>query len=192
MRIAAPIAIATFALTLFAATPQSRYKFTYTIDRPTSGGVVAHTKIVDTKTNEVVGEPTITVKSDQSEGADITRGNTRFHVEVTPASDGTELEMLVFEESRIVQRTHVKETTTDKKTYTGQRMSMEIKDADIRTVLSTFADMANLEMTIDDNVTGKVTMKAVDLPWDEALDKLLAENGLASTVDGKKMHVFKK
>jgi len=190
------VALFVFAAGVATATPdkastKARYQFTYTIDHTDGGGVVAHTKIVDTQTNEVIGEPTIVTKGDQSDGADITRGNMRFHVEVAPTKKGADLELLVFEGSRIVQRTGVQEGT-EKTEHTGEKISMQLKDADIRNVLSTFADISGLEINVDPDVSGKVTMNAVGVPWDEALEKVIVENHLAYKLEGKKMHVFRK
>ena len=42
------------------------------------------------------------------------------------------------------------------------------------------------------DVNGKLTIQFADTPWDEALDRIIKDNGLAYTLDGKKMHISVK
>jgi type IV pilus assembly protein PilQ len=74
-------------------------------------------------------------------------------------------------------------------TFSGDPIDLELTNADIKDVLRTFAQLTGLNIAIDPNVQGQVTVSFVDVPWDQALDTILRQNGLAYTVDGNVMRV---
>lgn len=65
-----------------------------------------------------------------------------------------------------------------RKAYSGRRISLEFKDADILNVLRIIADVAHRNIVATDDVTGRVTIVLYDVPWDQALDILLKSTGL--------------
>jgi type IV pilus assembly protein PilQ len=73
---------------------------------------------------------------------------------------------------------------TGEKKYTGNPVSMDFQDADLRSVLRTFAEISGLNMVIDPQVQGRVDMVLNEVPWDQALDTILRGNKLGWTVDG--------
>ena len=73
---------------------------------------------------------------------------------------------------------------TEKNKYTGEKISLDFKDADIKNVFRLIADISNLNIIISDNVSGKVTMKIENIPWDEALAIILETNNLGR-IDSK-------
>ncbi|MBI2998510.1 MAG: secretin and TonB N-terminal domain-containing protein [Deltaproteobacteria bacterium] len=66
----------------------------------------------------------------------------------------------------------------EEKKYTGQRISLDFKDADIRNVFRLLAEVSGLNIVVTDDVVRKVTIRLVDVPWDQALDLLIKTNGL--------------
>lgn len=74
-------------------------------------------------------------------------------------------------------------------TYTGRLISLDLQDADIDSALRIIAEVSNLNIVASDGVTGKVTLKLVDVPWDQALDVILKSNGLDKVVEGNVMRV---
>lgn len=76
-----------------------------------------------------------------------------------------------------------------KKSYRGQLVSFDFKDADIRDVLRIIADISGFNMIIARNVTGTVTLKLANIPWDQALDVILEDAGLGAFIDGNVMRV---
>jgi type IV pilus assembly protein PilQ len=66
----------------------------------------------------------------------------------------------------------------DGKAYVGRRISLDFKDVDIRDVLRLIADVSDLNIIAGDEVTGNVTIRLVDVPWDQALDVILLTKGL--------------
>jgi type IV pilus assembly protein PilQ len=62
--------------------------------------------------------------------------------------------------------------------FTGARISLEFKGADISNVLRLIADVAHRSIVATDDVQGLVTIALFEVPWDEALDILLRSTGL--------------
>ncbi|MCC6849714.1 MAG: type IV pilus secretin PilQ [Deltaproteobacteria bacterium] len=73
--------------------------------------------------------------------------------------------------------------------YTGQRISLDFKDADIQNVLRILADVSGLNIITTDDVQGKITMRLVEVPWDQALDSILKARGLDMVRDGNIIRV---
>lgn len=76
-----------------------------------------------------------------------------------------------------------------KKTYRGQLVSFDFKDADIRDVLRIIADISGFNMIIARNVSGTVTLKLTNVPWDQALDVILEDAGLGAFIEGNVMRI---
>ena len=73
--------------------------------------------------------------------------------------------------------------------FTGEPISLNLKDADLKDVLRTFAELTGLNMAIDPGVGGSVTVDFVDVPWDQALDIILRQNGLTFLLEGNVMRI---
>jgi len=73
--------------------------------------------------------------------------------------------------------------------FTGEPISLSLKDADIKDVLRTFADLTGLNMAVDPGVQGSVTVDFVDVPWDQALDLILRQNNLTFSLEGNVMRI---
>ena len=73
--------------------------------------------------------------------------------------------------------------------YAGEPISLDLKDADIRDVLLTFSKLARLNMVIDPDVKGSVTVCLEDVPWDQALEVILKVNGLGYVLEGNIVRV---
>ncbi len=66
----------------------------------------------------------------------------------------------------------------DGKVYTGRRISLDFKEIDMADVLRLIAEVSDLNVIAGDEVSGKVTIRLVDVPWDQALDVILLTKGL--------------
>jgi type IV pilus assembly protein PilQ len=67
--------------------------------------------------------------------------------------------------------------------YSGRRISLDLQDADLINVLRLFAEVANLNMILSPDVRGKVTVRMVNIPWDQAMDIILRMNGLGYALE---------
>ena len=68
--------------------------------------------------------------------------------------------------------------------YSGRPITLDFKDADIRTVMQVFADFTKMNLVLSDSVQGKVTVFLKDVPWDQALDIVMRSKGLVSSQSG--------
>jgi type IV pilus assembly protein PilQ len=75
--------------------------------------------------------------------------------------------------------------------FVGETITLDLKDADLKDVLRTFAELTKLNIAIDPDVTGSVTVRLRDVPWDQALDLILRMNGLGYVLEGKILRVGK-
>jgi type IV pilus assembly protein PilQ len=66
----------------------------------------------------------------------------------------------------------------DEKKYSGQRISLDFKDADIKNVFRLLAEISGLNIVVTGDVVKRVTVRLVDIPWDQAMALLLDTNGL--------------
>jgi len=66
----------------------------------------------------------------------------------------------------------------DGKQYAGRRISLDFKDVEIADVLRLIAEVSDLNVIAGDEVKGKVTIRLIDVPWDQALDVILLTKGL--------------
>ncbi len=83
----------------------------------------------------------------------------------------------------------VKEEGPPEKVYTGRKISLDFKDADIRNILRLIAEVSNLNIITADDVTGKITMRLMDVPWDQALDVILETRGLGMVQVGNVIRI---
>lgn len=77
----------------------------------------------------------------------------------------------------------------DSATYTGRLISLDLQDADIDSALRIIAEVSNLNIVAGDGVSGKVTLKLVDVPWDQALEVILKSQGLDKVLKGNVLRV---
>jgi len=69
------------------------------------------------------------------------------------------------------------------KKYGGRRISLDLQDADLVNVLRLFGELANLNMILSPDVKGKVTVRLVNIPWDQAMEIILKMNGLGYSIE---------
>lgn len=76
--------------------------------------------------------------------------------------------------------------------YTGTRMSLEFREADIRDVLSLIAEVAQLNLIASPEVKGNISIVLKNVPWDQALDIILETNGLGRRRVGNVIRIAPK
>jgi len=76
-----------------------------------------------------------------------------------------------------------------KKDYTGERLSLNFQNIEVRAVLQLIADFTGVNMVTSDSVQGNVTLRLKNVPWDQALDIILKTKGLAKRQKGNVMLV---
>lgn len=77
----------------------------------------------------------------------------------------------------------------DGKEYVGRRISLDFKEVEIADVLRLVAEVSDLNVIAGDEVKGRVTIRLVDIPWDQALDVILLTKGLGFARIGNVLRV---
>ena len=63
--------------------------------------------------------------------------------------------------------------------YAGEKLSLNFQNIEVRSVLQVIADFTGLNIIASDTVTGNITLRLKDVPWDQALDIIMQNKGLA-------------
>lgn len=87
------------------------------------------------------------------------------------------------------ENTDIAALLTDAPAYTGRLISLDLQDTDIDNALRIIAEVSNLNIIASDDVTGKVTLRLIDVPWDQALDVILKTNGLDKVQEGNVIRI---
>lgn len=109
-----------------------------------------------------------------------TGGKTRIVIEPV---DG-EFEYLAYQTDKIlsinVTRPAAGEVAARSKEplYTGEKLSLNFQDIEVRAVLQLIADFTGLNLVASDSVGGNITLRLQEVPWDQALDLVLKSKGL--------------
>jgi len=75
------------------------------------------------------------------------------------------------------------------KKYTGRKISLDLQDADLINVMRLFAEVANLNIILSPEVKGRVTVRMVNIPWDQAMDIILKMNGLGYALEDNVLRI---
>lgn len=89
------------------------------------------------------------------------QADNRFTINVKPVSD-----------------TETAKREKDAFEYTGEKLSLSFQDIEVRSVLQLIADFTSLNLVASDTVSGRITLRLQNVPWDQALDLVLKTKGL--------------
>ena len=78
----------------------------------------------------------------------------------------------------------LREPTLEERVYTGEALSMEFQDVEIRSVLDILAQFTEMNIIASDSVAGNITLRLINVPWDQALDIILKSKGLGKRENG--------
>ncbi len=134
-------------------------------------------QLVGDETDRAQLDPKATEAKENKEKAEVTKSDDTAKPVVSSAA-GTEL-----------SDTDVGALLDDSSKYTGRLISLDLQDTDIDNSLRIIAEVSNLNIVASDDVTGKVTLRLTDVPWDQALDVILKTNGLDKVIEGNVMRV---
>jgi type IV pilus assembly protein PilQ len=93
--------------------------------------------------------------------------NLTYTIEVAPTSKATE-----------------EQKQKEKIGFTGEKLSLNFQDIEARSVLQLLADFTGLNLVVSDSVTGNLTLRLKNVPWDQAMDIILKTKGLAQRRSG--------
>ena len=78
---------------------------------------------------------------------------------------------------------------TDRANYTGKKISLNLVDTDIKQIFRLFHEISGLNFVLDPAVEGKVTIVLDQVPWDQALDIILKNNGLDKQMENNVVRI---
>lgn len=76
--------------------------------------------------------------------------------------------------------------------YNGEKLSLNFQNIEVRSLLQVIADFTNFNVVTSDSVTGSVTLRLKDVPWDQALDIILQAKGLGMRKSGNVLWIAPK
>lgn len=76
-----------------------------------------------------------------------------------------------------------------KERYTGEKISIDLQNAEVEHVLRLISEISGYNLILDDAVTGRISLKLVDIPWDQALDLVLIQRNLGMVLKGNIMRI---
>ena len=76
--------------------------------------------------------------------------------------------------------------------YSGQKLSLNFQNIEVRSLLQVIADFTNFNIITSDSVSGAVTLRLQDVPWDQALDIILQAKGLGMRKTGNVLWIAPK
>jgi len=76
------------------------------------------------------------------------------------------------------------------KTYIGEKISLSFQNADIHDIIKVISEVSGKKILLPENVSSKITLKLKDVPWDQALDIILASRNLGFEETGDTLIVY--
>ena len=76
--------------------------------------------------------------------------------------------------------------------FQGEKLSLNFQNIEVRALLQVIADFTNFNVVTSDTVTGTVTLRLKDVPWDQALDIILQSKGLGVRKNGNVLWIAPK
>lgn len=108
---------------------------------------------------------------------------------IQPASQ--DFEQLAFQSDKLftvelkpMSRQAIEQNARAKFGFTGEKLSLNFQDIEVRSVLQLLADFTDLNIVVSDSVIGKLTLRLKNVPWDQALDIILQTKALGKREAG--------
>ncbi|MGD8694513.1 MAG: type IV pilus secretin PilQ [Syntrophobacterales bacterium] len=98
-------------------------------------------------------------------------------------------EMAVAEKVPVIEAAGPRVSPEGPKVYTGQKISLDLQEVDIRNVLRLLADVTGKNIVVEPGVSGKVTLKVDNVPWDQVLELILKINELDHVMEGNVLRI---
>ena len=106
------------------------------------------------------------------------------NIRMSISSDG-DFEHLAYQTDRVytievapISREEEEKKKKEKFGFTGERLSLNFQDIEVRSVLQLLADFTGLNLVVSDSVEGNLTLRLKNVPWDQAMDIILKTKGL--------------
>jgi len=161
------------------------------VERDSHDNFVFDITVVDKTTGDTIAHPHVNTPAGVPATVNSTDTNPPYKLEVRGDADGTATASLQIYDSagNVLETTNAKAVPRQASASGASKISINLRDADVRDVIVKFGYITNLETKIDPDVAGKVSVEFRDVPWDQALQQILFVNGCEYEIDGKTLHV---
>lgn len=189
------------ALTAAPATIEAgQYHLNYSMNKRADGQLEVRVQIVDKETKEAVAAPALVSTKPGSRGTirvgtDRDGDSREFIVYIDPNADGSgKITLVATRNGREIQNTSMNFPTpgaSPEQQWSGAPLSLNLANADFRDVMRVFGQLSGIDIVVAEDVQGSVNVNITDMPWDQALDQIIRENGYAYRTSNGKIEVFK-
>ncbi len=146
-------------------------------------------RVIEVSTDHLIAQPNVIFPRGSSASTRTVAGDRDIQVEVRDTGSKVSAVLRVSQGGVPQQEsTYFATPQTDRpreSRYTGALISLNLKAADIKDVLKTFAKITGTDIQYPPSLEGKVTLDVKDMPWDEAFDLILREQHLTWEANGK-------
>ena len=170
---------------------KQEYRASFSIDKLAGNNYTVHGTITETETGRVISEPTVTLSAGTNTSI-TTEGDPQVTLDVSIDASGTGTMHLRISRGGKTVETSTCKVVAKTNAPTGDGISLDLKDADLRDVLNTFGKLTNHKVDMPEGLSGKVNVTVVNTPWDVALGQILAANGLTYSVDNDTIHIRRR
>lgn len=187
--------IAVLASSALAARPEIRqeqlYSLRFTV-LPGDGQTVFDVGVIENASNTIAGSARITTRYGQWGTMTADHKGHAIEVRVRQRPERpAELFLEVKKGSDLIQRALYTWTADADAQYTGEPVSLNLKDAQLTDVLRTFGEMTGYAVEIAPGIEGTVSVYVQDEPWDKVLDIVARQAGVTVRIENKTIHVLR-
>lgn len=122
-------------------------------------------------------------------GFDVLKRGTGLRLQVETAGDFEHLAYQAGNQWVLELRKLTPQQKKAKFPYSGERVNLNFQDIEVRALLEILADVASLNIVVSDTVTGSITLRLTEVPWDQALDIILETKGYDKRTVGNIIYV---
>ena len=113
---------------------------------------------------------------------------TQSNYEYSSQQIGSKYQLIVKPKKQVVETS--KSALGDKDIFTGDLISINFQDIDVRAILQIIADFTGLNIVVSDSVNSRITIRLQNVPWDQALDVVLRSKGLVKQQSGNVVYIM--
>ena len=113
---------------------------------------------------------------------------TQSNYEFSSQQIGSKYQLIVKPKKQVVETS--KSALGDKDNFTGDLISINFQDIDVRAILQIIADFTGLNIVVSDSVNSRITIRLQNVPWDQALDVVLRSKGLVKQQSGNVVYIM--
>lgn len=121
-------------------------------------------------------------------GTAAVRIRTQSNYEYSTQQIGSKFQLIVKPKRQMVEQK--KSALGDKDVFTGDLISINFQDIDVRAILQIIADFTGLNIVVSDSVNSRITIRLQNVPWDQALDVVLRSKGLVKQQSGNVVYIM--